>query len=195
MEYNTRKERLKLPEYGRNVQNMVNLALAEPNLEKRIELSHAIVGVMGNLNPHLRDIGDFKHKLWDHLAIMSDFKLTEASPYPVPLPEKLYERPAPLPYVSSNIRFKHYGRTVETMLEQALQNENLDERMELIRLCANHMKKSYMTWNKESVTDEIIFDAIRDISRGKISLSNEFQLADVRDHVQKLNKNQKKKRM
>ena len=173
MEYNTSKQKLVLPEYGRNIQKMVKLAMAEPDKEKRNKMVHGIIAVMGNMNPHLRDIPDFKHKLWDHLAIISDFKLDIESPYETPDVEKLQEKPEQVPYKNKRSKFKHYGQTLEIMVKAAIDMEDGELKDILIQLVANHMKKSYLMWNKETVSDEQIFKDLKSISEGKIDLSTE----------------------
>ncbi|MCK5028956.1 MAG: DUF4290 domain-containing protein [Bacteroidales bacterium] len=173
MEYNTSRKKLVLPEYGRNIQRMVDLTKAEPDKEKRNAMAQAIIAIMGNMNPHLRDIVDFKHKLWDHLAIMADFSLDIDSPYPEPEIEKLQERPEIVPYKTNDTRFKHYGKTLEKMVDVAVDMEEGEMKEILVSLIANHMKKSYLTWNKEAVDDKQIFRDLKIISKGKIDLSPE----------------------
>lgn len=194
MEYNTRKKKLLLPEYGRNVQTMVDMAIAEENPEKKKEMAFAVIGVMGNLNPHLRDIGDFKHKLWDHLAVMSDFKLSEFSPYDLSDAEKIFSKPQRIEYTKERIRFKHYGKTTQRLLKHALTIEEGAPRNEYVRMIANHMKKAYTSWNKESVNDQIIFEAVRDISNGEITLPPETRLAEIREQAPKPKQQQNHKR-
>ena len=173
MEYNTSRKKLVLPEYGRNIQRMVDLTKAEPDKEKRNAMAQAIIAIMGNMNPHLRDIVDFKHKLWDHLAIMADFSLDIDSPYPEPEIEKLQERPEIVPYKTNDTRFKHYGKTLEKMVDVAVDMEEGEMKEILVTLIANHMKKSDLTWNKEAVDDKQIFRDLKIISKGKIDLSTE----------------------
>ncbi len=173
MEYNTSRKKLVLPEYGRNIQRMVDLTKAEPDKEKRNAMAQAIIAIMGNMNPHLRDIVDFKHKLWDHLAIMADFSLNIDSPYPEPEIEVLQEKPEIVPYKTNDTRFKHYGKTLEKMVDVAVDMEEGEMKDILVSLIANHMKKSYLTWNKEVVDDIQIFRDLKIISKGKIDLSTE----------------------
>jgi Domain of unknown function (DUF4290) len=173
MEYNTSRKKLVLPEYGRNIQRMVDLTKAETDKEKRNAMAQAIIAIMGNMNPHLRDIVDFKHKLWDHLAIMADFDLNIDSPYPEPELEVLQEKPEVVPYNKNNTKFKHYGKTIEKMVDVAVDMEEGEMKEILISLIANHMKKSYLTWNKEVVDDKQIFRDLKIISQGKIDLSTE----------------------
>lgn len=191
MEYNTSRQKLVLPEYGRNIQKMVKLTMEEPDREKRNKMAQAIISIMGNMNPHLRDVADFKHKLWDHLAIISDFKLDIDSPYDAPEIEKLQEKPEKVEYKTVNAKFKHYGHTLEKMVDVAINMENGELKDILIQLIANHMKKSYLTWNKEAVNDEQIFKDLKIISEGKIDLdTDENKLTETKDI---LAKNKKRK--
>ena len=151
MRYNTEEKRLALPEYGRNIQNMVDYCVTIQDREERKRCANAIINIMGNMFPHLRDVNDFKHILWDHLAIMADFKLDIDYPYEIVRKENLYNRPPRIPYNNNRIRYRHYGKTLELMINKATRLEPGPERSQLIRLLANQMKKSFLTWNKESV--------------------------------------------
>ena len=189
-DYNTSRKKLVLPEYGRNIQKMVDYIM---NTEDRIErnrLTQALINVMGNLNPHLRDIHDFKHKLWDHIAIMSEFKLDIDYPYAVPVPETFQEKPRIVPYPQSAIRYKHYGKILENMIGYACNMPENDERRALIQIIANHMKKSYLTWNREAVDDQVIVNDLGVLSKGKIKLDDSYKLEETREI---LNKGKKKK--
>jgi hypothetical protein len=189
--YNTERKRLVLPEYGRNIQKMVDFILTIEDREERNRAARALISIMGNLNPHLRDISDFKHKLWDHLQIMSDFKMDIDSPYEKPTPEVLFEKPKPIPYSNYNIKFKHYGRITELMIKEAVNYPEGKEREALIRLIANHMKKCYLTWNREVVTDDIIFEDLKALSGEKIVVDKEMKLSDSRDILAKTKKKQR----
>jgi hypothetical protein len=175
-DYNTRRPRLIIPEYGRNIQRMVDYALTIKDREERNKVAQAIINVMGQLNPHLRDVPDFKHKLWDHLFIISDFKLDVDSPYPKPKREDIYTKPERLPYPQKRIKFKHYGKLVEELIKKAIEIEDTDERKSLIFTIANLMKKDYLTWNKESVDDEKIFKDLEILSNGKLKVKNEEEV-------------------
>jgi hypothetical protein len=186
MEYNTSRQKLVLPEYGRNIQKMVKLTMEEPDQEKKNQMAQAIISIMGNMNPHLRDIADFKHKLWDHLAIISDFQLDIDSPYELPEIEKLNEKPEQVPYKHKNAKFKHYGQTIEKMVDVAINMENDELKEILIQLIANHMKKSYLTWNKEAVSDEQIFKDLKILSAGRIDVNSEDnKLTETKDILAK----------
>jgi len=181
MKYNTQLKRLILPEYGRNIQNMVDHCCTIRDRDERTRCAQTIISTMGNLFPHLRDINDFKHILWDHLAIMADFKLDIDYPYEIIKKENLYNKPDPVPYSSpKQIRYMHYGRTLQLLVEKAVTYEEGEERDQLLLMTANHMKKCYTSFNKEGVDDMKIFDDIRLLSRGKINLrEGYFQLAEV----------------
>jgi len=186
MEYNTSWKKLVLPEYGRNIQKMVELTKAEPDRDKRNRMAQAIITLMGNMNPHLRDIADFKHKLWDHLTIISDFDIDIDSPYEAPKIEKLNEKPENVPYNTTTSKYKHYGQTIEKMIEVAINMEEGEMKDILIHLIANHMKKSYLTWNKEAVEDELIFKDLKILSKGKINLNiDENKLTETKEILAK----------
>jgi len=200
MEYNTQLKRLILPEYGRNIQNMVDHCVTIKDRGERKRCAQSVINIMGNMFPHLRDVNDFKHKLWDHVAIMSDFRLDIDYPYEILEEENLYTRPERVPYTSSKIHYMHYGRTVETMIAKAAEFPEGKEKEELILLIANQMKKCFLTWNKEVVDDRKIFDDLRELSHGKIDLSEEFlKLVESKDVLHKKsgnnnNNNNNKKR-
>lgn len=149
--------------------------------EERNRLAKVLIGIMGNMNPHLRDINDFKHKLWDHIFIMSDFKLDIDSPYPIPSQETYEEKPKTVPYPTQPITYKHYGRSIEMMIQKAIEMEDGQQKEALTQLIANHMKKAYLMWNNDSVSDE---DVIRDLgvlSKGKLALAPGTKLSDSRE--------------
>lgn len=192
MDYNTQRKKLVLPEYGRNIQKMVDYVLTIEDREERNKAAKTIIDVMGNLYPHLRDVPDFRHKLWDHIAIMSDFKLDIDSPYPTPSIEEISEKPEPLPYSSNNIRYKHYGQTVERYLRKLDEVEKEEDKLELLTLIANHMKKAFLMWNKDSVEDEQIINDLAKMTdlteyRDKINLSKSRDLLTKKSRVQKKN--------
>lgn len=170
LEYNTQIKKLELPEYGRHIQRMVDYAVNIEDAEERKRCAHTIVRIMGNLFPHLRDVNDFKHKLWDHLAIMSDFKLDIDYPYEIIQKENLHSKPEKVPYGSKTIKVRHYGNTTEELIDKVLEMEEGVEKERLTQLLANHMKKSFLTMNRESVEDKKIFDDLRFMSGGKIDI-------------------------
>ena len=174
MEYNTSLKKMNMPEYGRHVHMMVQHATQIKDREQRNAAAQAIIGVMGNLMPHLREVPDFRHKLWDHLFIISDFKLDIDSPYPVPQPSEMVEKPNTVPYSQSHIRQKHYGKILVEMIREAGKMEESPLRDSLILLLATQMRKSYTAWNRSEINNEQIAQDIWDISDGKIVLNPEL---------------------
>lgn len=178
LDYNTSRKKLILPEYGRSIQKMVDHLKTIEDRDKRNQQARAVIQVMGNLFPHLRDINDFKHKLWDHLFVMSDFDLDIDSPYPILARESFRELPNIVPYANPrSIKIKHYGRGVQDIIHVIADMPESEEREASITAMANHMKKAYLTWNKDVVTDEQIFADIALLSGGKISINPETQLS------------------
>lgn len=171
-----------MPEYGRNLQKMVDQLSGIEKKEDRNTAAQKIIDIMGNMYPYLRDVPDFKHKLWDHIAIMSNFTLDIDSPYPLPTQEQLQEKPKQVPYPQKRIKKKHYGHLVERMIEMALEFEEGEEKEELIKAIANHMKKSYYSWNKGVVNDEQIAEDLRMLSSGKLELKD-VKLSEARKYT------------
>ncbi len=193
MKYNTTEKRLILPEYGRNIQNMVDHCLTIEDRVERNKCANSIIGIMGNLFPHLRDVNDFKHILWDHLAIMADFKLDVDYPYEIIQKENLYKRPPRVEYGQSRITYRHYGKMMEQMIQKANDLEEGPEKDALIKMLANFMKRSYMTWNKDTVDDRKIFKDLEELSDGKIVLREEsYKLMENKEIAQRTPPNQKK---
>jgi hypothetical protein len=194
-DYNTSRPKLILPEYGRNIQKMVEYIMSVADREERNRLAQAVIIIMGNMNPHLRDINDFKHKLWDHLAIMSDFQLDIDYPYEIPRPEEFTEKPRRVSYNSKQTKFRHYGHIVESLIAEAVKLPEGEDKDTLTRLIANHMKKSYLTWNRDSVTDEIIFNDLYEISGKQLTVKEGLKLSDQKDFQKGKQQQQQRKRM
>lgn len=171
LEYNTERKRLIIPEYGRHIQKMINHAVETEDDVERNKIAKAIIGVMGNLQPHLRDVPDFQHKLWDQLFIMSDFRLDVDSPFPKPSRELLEERPEPLGYPQNFPKYRFYGNNIKRMIDVANSWEEGDMKVALEYAIANHMKKCYLNWNKDTVEDYVIFKHLLELSNGKIDLA------------------------
>ncbi|MFV0537951.1 MAG: DUF4290 domain-containing protein [Dysgonomonas sp.] len=200
MEYNTQLKKLALPEYGRNIQNMVDYCLTISDRDERKRCANTIITIMGNMFPHLRDVNDFKHILWDHLAIMSDFELDIDYPYEILKKEDLYLKPKKIEYSRPDMQYRHYGKTLEKMIKLAITVEDPKEKEQFVLLVATHMKKSYIQWNKE-VEDQKIFIDLYELSAGKIDIrGSEIKLPEMKDLGQRNNnnntgkKNQQKKK-
>lgn len=182
MQYNTQQKKLSMPDYGRNIQNMVNHCLTIQDREERKRCANTVVEIMGNMFHHLRDVNDFKHILWDHLAIMSDFKLDIDYPYEVITEEELHTRPGKLEYSRPTMRFRHYGKLIEKMIDIASEMEEGSKKDQLISQIAVQMKRSYTLWNKE-VDDIKIISDLRDFSKGKINLDpSSYTIASIKSN-------------
>jgi hypothetical protein len=170
LEYNSERPHLIIPEYGRHIQKLVDYCVALKDFDERNKMAKAIVDVMGNLQPHLRDVPDFKSKLWDQLFIMSDFKLEVDSPYEKIKKEVLQAKPDKLEYPKSASKYRFYGNNIQTMIDTALTWEEGEAREALYFAIANHMKKCYLNWNKDTVEDKVIYTHLLELSHGKIDL-------------------------
>lgn len=175
MQYNTQQKSLPLPEYGRSIQNMVDYAVTIQDAAERQRCANTIINIMGNMFPHLRDIPDFKHKLWDHLAIMSDFKLDIDYPYEIIHEEKLLEKPDPISYPKTKIHYRHYGRMLESLITKASELPDSEEKDSLVALICNHMRKDYTTWNKDSLENTKIAKDLEELSNGKLHFTEEVE--------------------
>jgi hypothetical protein len=192
-DYNTSRKHLVLPEYGRNIHAMVDYIKTIEDRTERNRLAHSVVAVMGNLNPHLRDINDFKHKLWDHLALIARFDIDIDYPYDPPRPESFIEKPKKVEYGTHRIKFKHYGRAIELMVKSTLELADGEEKDRLFNIIANHMKKSYISWNRENVDDEIVLKDLKRLSGGKIDVTK-IKLAETRELISSNNNNNNNRR-
>ena len=175
IEYNSERPKLIIPEYGRHIQKMVDQAIAKETKEERNKVASSIISVMGNLNPHLRDVTDFQHKLWDQLFIISDFKLDVESPYEKPSVEALRELPASLEYPQNFPKYRFYGNNIKRMIDVAIGWEDGDKKDGLVLTIANHMKKCFLNWNKDTVEDDVIFVHLFELSDGKLNLKESEQ--------------------
>ena len=184
LEYNSDREDLIIPEYGRHIHKMVNQAIECNNKDERINMAKAIIGVMGNLNPHLRDVPDFQHKLWDQLFIMSQFQLDVDSPYPKPSKEIFEQKPEKLNYPQNHPKYRFYGNNIKKMIDVAVSWEDGEMKSQLVYVIANHMKKCFLNWNKDTVEDSVIYEHLFELSNGKISLdSSSPALSDSKDLI------------
>jgi hypothetical protein len=184
LEYNSDREDLIIPEYGRHIHKMVNQAIECNNKDERNNIAKAIIGVMGNLNPHLRDVPDFQHKLWDQLFIMSQFQLDVDSPYPKPSKEIFEQKPEKLDYPQNHPKYRFYGNNIKKMIDVAVSWEDGEMKSQLVYVIANHMKKCFLNWNKDTVEDSVIYEHLFELSNGKISLdSSSPALSDSKDLI------------
>ena len=178
-DYNTQRPRLLIPEYGRNVQRMVEMCMEMEDREKRTRSAKAIIQVIARLNPQLRNSDNFERTLWDHLHIMSEFKLDVDSPFPKPTPEELDVKPMRVAYPQSEIKNGHYGKIVERMIAQCAEMEAGEKREAYAMLIANLMKRQFLAWNRDTVPDGVILKDLADMSGGKVRLGADTQLAST----------------
>ncbi len=181
LEYNAEREKLIIPEYGRHIQKLVNHCIALEDREERNKMAEAIVHVMGNMQPHLRDVPDFQHKLWDQIFIMSDYRLDVDTPYPKPEREVLQAKPDPLAYPRSASKYRFYGNNIQIMIDTALTWEDGEMKDALVYAIANHMKKCYLNWNKDTVDDDVILSHLKELSGGKLELKEKDVLSESKD--------------
>ncbi len=179
MEYNTQRPHMILPEYGRNVQNMIAFAMTIEDREERNKAARAIIEVMGQLNPHLRDVDDFKHKLWTHLFVMSDFKLEVDSPYETPSQEVLNEKPQLMEYPKSKIKYGHYGKYTEKILRETVNESDEKTKEYLKNTMANFMKKQFLAYNNDTVENHVIAQQLAELSNGELRLDNPDNLMNT----------------
>lgn len=181
MNYNTSLDKIIIREYGRNVQKMIAQTLLIESREVQTVMANAIIKVMSQLNPNGKESADYWHKLWDHLHIMSGFQLEVDSPYPKPDNNPLTIKPEPLPYPKNKIKFPPYGKNIEVMIEKAKEFEEGPEKEAFISDIANHLKKQYLNWNRDSVNDSLITEHLNILSDGKLQLSKDFKFVNTRD--------------
>ena len=179
MDYNTQREKLILPEYGRYVQKMVEMVKAIPDREKRNEQIRAVVQVMAQLNPQVREMVDYKHKLWDHMQIMAGYDIDVDTPYPVPDRKELESRPEPIPIEKRPVKAACYGRNIENMIKLIADREDDEAKREMIRSLALYMRQQYLIWNKDSVSDAAIFADIERLSEGRLKVPEGIELGAI----------------
>ena len=173
LQYNTKKTQLIIPEYGRHVQLMINQIMETQDRDERNKMAKAVIGIMGNMNPHLRDVPDFQHKLWDQLFIMSNFELDVDSPYEKPQKEVLAQKPRRLAYPQRNPKYRFYGNNIKSMINVTSNWDEGDLKSALVYNIANHMKKCFLNWNKDTVQDEVILNHLSELSDDKLKVKEE----------------------
>ncbi len=181
LDYNTDRPQLPIPEYGRNVQRMVDHVMSIEDREKRTQQAKAIIQVIARLNPQLRNSDNFERTMWDHLYIMSELKLDVDAPYPMPTAAELESKPERVPYPQTSVKYGHYGKMVERMIEQCAEMEAGEIRDAYAELIANHMKKQFLTWNRDTVPDGVIIKDLGELSKGRVKLKPDVQLAHTAD--------------
>lgn len=193
LEYNATRSDLVLPEYGRHLHKLIDQIILIEDRETRNKAANYVIDIMGSMNPHLRDVPDFKHKLWDQLFRISKFKLDVDSPYPIPNADSVFIKPAKLSYPQNFPKYRFYGNNITYMIDKALSWEPGEMRDALVIVIANHMKKSYLSWNKETVSDEVIFEHLFELSNGAIDLANSSENLSNSSDLIRVNKKQTNK--
>lgn len=176
LEYNTGRNQLVFREYGRNIQKLIEYAITVKDDKERQQVVQYIIDLMGQTNPHLRNVEEFRHKLYDHLFIVSRFKLDVESPYPIPTEEQFAIKPAPIPYPVRKMNYRHYGQFVEKMIKKALEIEDDEKRQAFTHVVGNYMKLVYEQWNQDTVNDIIIRQDLETLSNGKLSIDDDVIL-------------------
>ena len=179
LDYNTSREKLALPEYGRNVLKMIERLREIPDKAKRTEQARAVVKVMELLNPQVHSQENFEQKLWDQLYIIAGFNLDIDSPYPAPSPEEFETKPIAIPMKGSKIKATHYGRNIEKIIELLISEPDGEVKTEMIRCLAIYMRQQYLIWNKDSVADETIFKDIEKLSDYRLKIPSDISLGKV----------------
>ena len=172
MEYNTTRNHLTMREYGRHIQKMVEYLLTLEDKEERQKNAYAVIELMGFLNPHLKNVEDFRHKLWDHLFLISDFTLDVNSPYPIPTRETLKAKPEVLAYPKKYPKHNHLGKNIEVVIDKALKEENPEKKQGFANSIAYYMKLTYSNWHKELVHDDTIQAELSSITKGELEFNN-----------------------
>jgi hypothetical protein len=172
MEYNTTRNHLVIREYGRHIQKMVDHILTIEDRDRRQKQAHVVIELMGFLNPHLKNVEDFRHKLWDHLFLISDFKLDVDSPYPIPTREKLSAKPDPLPYPKRYPKYSHLGKNLEIVINKALAEQDEAKRQGFANAIAYYMKLAYNNWHKDQVHDDAIQQELTNLTKGQLEFTN-----------------------
>ena len=190
LQYNTKRTQLIIPEYGRHVQLMINQIMETRDRDERNKMAKAVIGIMGNMNPHLRDVPDFQHKLWDQLFIMSNFELDVDCPFEKPQKEVLTQKPDRLAYPQRNPKYRFYGNNIKSMINVAVNWEEGELKNALVFNIANHMKKCFLNWNKDTVQDEVILNHLFELSDNKLKVSEEdLPLTDTSEFLKIRSKN------
>lgn len=183
MEYNTQRKKIQITDYGRNIYKLIEKAKAIENRERKNAMANTIINVMAQVNPQVKNDVEYKHKLWDHLMLMSNYELDVDCPYPISRENNIDFTPTPLKYQNHRIQYRHYGKVLEDLIEKIADYPEGEEKETLIELVAHQMKKSYLTWNRDTVNDELIFEQFEQLTNGKLKLKDDFQLKSSKEYI------------
>lgn len=185
MQYNTQRKQLALPEYGRSIHEMVEYCITLREKSERNQVANTIIKIMGQLNPHLRDTDDYVHKLWDHLFIMSDFRLDVDSPFPIPSQDTFKSKPERVPYPGGTVKYGYYGRILQDMISKCSDLEEGKEKEAFKVSIANLMKRFFLNWNRETLSDDVIVKHLAELSNGRLTLEDTEKLKSNRELITK----------
>ena len=195
LDYNTQREKLLMPEYGREIQKMVDHAVSLPTKEERQLCAETIIRLMENKNPQVQESANAEQALWDHLYLMSQKQLDIDWPFDVSEAEKILSKPQPMAHPTGGARMRHYGRLIEDLFEKLKTMPEGDERDELVRLTANQMKRNLAAWGHGSMDDEKVADDLARFTDGKIQLDlssfhfeNTIPMGNSKNNSKKKNK-------
>lgn len=195
MQYNTQREKLILPEYGRAIQEMVDICLQLEDRAQRQRCAETIVAIMATMNPEVQQQPDYEHKLWDQLAILSDYRLDIDYPFEVVKAEEISAKPKPLKYPMQRIRYRHYGHLTEEFMRKLTEMPESAERDELTSMMANYMKRSLYNWNRDAMDERKVRADVYDYTKGTADLPEDFHFASVSNgHLPGSNASKKKKK-
>lgn len=179
LQYNTHREKLRLPEYGRLIQKMVDDVKKIEDRNKRSEQARAVVRSMEILNPSIHSQENWERTLWDNLFIMADYDLDIDAPYPVPEKTVIEGRPQVVPVQKKPIKATHYGRNIESIIDLISEKEDGEIKNAMIRDLGIYMRTQYLIWNKDSVSDQTIFQDIEKLSDGRIRVPEGISLGEI----------------
>ena len=194
MQYNTEKEKILLNEYGRNIQKLVDHAKTIKDDHVRNIAARQIITAMKILNPKIHTILDYEQILWTHLAMMANFELDVEFPFPILQKEVLEKKPSRIEYFSTPIKYRHFGRTIEKLIAKVSEFEDGELKEQFVKVITNHMKKTYLTWNKEVVQDEVIFESLEKLSDGKLKPKDGYRLPRAYEIISKTKKRTRRPR-
>ncbi|MCQ2317333.1 MAG: DUF4290 domain-containing protein [Bacteroidales bacterium] len=194
MDYNTGREKIVISEYGRNIQVMIRHLMEIEDRKERTEAAYFVVSVMAQMNPQVKESNDYNHKLWDHLHIIANYELDVDGPFPKPTPEMQQQKPDHVGYQKNNIRFGHYGQYIYDVVKKVKEMEDGPKRQAILVNIANHMKRDYLNWNRDTVNDLLILDDLYKISDGEITLPMDTKLIPTNEILNKVPQQQQQKK-
>ncbi len=192
MEYNTQRSKLKITDYGRNIVKLIEFVKTVEDRDKRNKMAEIIVNVMSQVNATAKDCADYKHKLWDHLMILSNYELDVDCPYTITKDTSVNFTPKPLKYKNHRIKYRCYGKNMEAIINKTVEYPEGEEKKCLVELIAHQLKRSYLTWNIDTVDDGLIYQHLDELSKNGLKLPEDFELKKTRDYLAQITPAEKK---